>query len=67
MNQYTYTYNHVGYTVYENGVPVHSASVLNKRKRYNKNDAADNKQAAESHIRLLIAMDKMEVQQNDSI
>lgn len=55
---YTYTYNHIGYTVYKNGEPIHATAVLNIKKCYNKKDAADNKASAEAHIRYLIAMDK---------
>ena len=55
---YTYTYNHIGYTIYKDGKPIRAASVLNKRKRYNEKDAADNKAAAEAGIRYFIAMDK---------
>lgn len=56
--RYTYTANSYGYTVYKDGQPIHSASVLNAKKRYNKKDVADNRSAAEAHIRYCIAMDK---------
>lgn len=57
---YTYAYTHMGYTVYKNGKPIHSARVLNTRKRWNKTDADDNKRSAEAHIKLLKALDRTE-------
>ena len=53
---YTYKYNHLGYTVYKDDKPVYKAGVLNNKKRYNRNDAENNKKSAEAHIKLLLAM-----------